>query len=154
MCGDRRDYSLDVSEYLFRLTTEGLRLHSNETQRYQSLTSLVEVLAGPRAARAIAQHDTETLREHLKKIPTEGPVRIHLQITKSSEDNLMMAKRKLAEELGADLTVGDAISMLLFNYVVEQNASKLLAKIGIEGSGLPTEGSDQPDDGGNVVPLR
>jgi len=151
MSGDSRDYSLDVSEYLFRLTTESLRLLSNETNSYQSLTSLVEKLAGSSAAEALAQHDVETLREYLSKIPTEGPIRIHLQIAKTSADNLMEAKTRLGDELGADLTVADAISMLLFDYVVDKSASKLLAQMGIE----PTPNARKSaEDSGKVVRLK
>lgn len=151
MTGDSRDYSLDVSEYLFRLTTESLRLLSNETKCFQSLTSLVEKLAGPTAADALAQHDVETLRQHLSKIPTEGPIRIHLQIAKTSADNLVEAKRRLGEELGSDLSVADAISMLLFDYVVDKNASKLLAQMGID---LTTNAGRSAQDSGKVVPLK
>ncbi|WP_010339790.1 hypothetical protein [Sphingobium yanoikuyae] len=151
MSGDSRDYSFDVSEYLFRLTTESLRLLSNETQSFQSLTSLVEKLAGPSAAEALAQHDVETLRQHLSKIPTEGPIRINMQIAKTSADNLIEAKRRLGEELGSDLTVADAISMLLFDYVVEKSASKLLTQMGIETS---NGAGKRAVDTGKVVPLK
>ncbi len=155
MSGDTRGYSLDVSEYLFRLTTESLRLLSNETRRYHSLTSMVNQLAGAGAADAIAQHDVETLRQHLNKIPTKGPIRIHLHITKTSADNLIDAKKRLAKELGSSLTVGDAISMLLFDFVVEQNASRLLSKLGIDetirGRDEPTEGQEKTN---NVVRLK
>lgn len=155
MSGDTRGYSLDVSEYLFRLTTESLRLLSNETKRYHSLTSLVNQLAGPGAADAIAQHDVETLRQHLSKIPTKGPIRIHLHITKTSADNLIEAKKRLAKELGSSLTVGDAISMLLFDFVVERSAAKLLSKLGVDDA---SQACDVPSDGrektGIVVRLK
>ncbi|KEQ54740.1 hypothetical protein [Sphingobium chlorophenolicum] len=155
MSGDSRDYSLDISEYLFRLTTESLRLLSNETKCYQSLASMVDKLAESRVSHALAQHDLETLREHLSKIPTNGSIRIHLKITKTSADNLLEAKQRLSEELCSDLTVADAISMLLFNYVVEQSASKLLSKMGIEGAGESSVAvENQPGDSGNVVPLK
>ncbi len=155
MTGDTRGYSLDVSEYLFRLTTESLRLLSNETKRYHSLTSMVNQLAGPGAAEAIAQHDVETLRQHLSKIPTKGPIRIHLHITKTSADNLIEAKKRLAKELGSSLTVGDAISMLLFDFVVDQSAAKLFSKLGVDEA---SQSCDRPSDGlektDNVVRLK
>jgi hypothetical protein len=155
MSGDTRGYSLDVSEYLFRLTTESLRLLSNETKRYHSLTSMVNQLAGAGAADAIAQHDVETLRQHLSKIPTKGPIRIHLHITKTSADNLIEAKKRLAKELGSTLTVGDAISMLLFDFVVDQSASRLLSKLGLDETSSkcdgPGAGREKAD---NVVRLR
>jgi hypothetical protein len=155
MSGDTRGYSLDVSDYLFRLTTESLRLLSNETKRYHSLTSMVNQLAGAGAADAIAQHDVETLRQHLSKIPTKGPIRIHLHITKTSADNLIEAKKRLAKELGSSLTVGDAISMLLFDFVVDQSASRLLSKLGVDEAGQSRdEPSPDRDTSDNVVRLK
>ncbi len=71
-----RGYTLDVSEYLFRLTTESLRIHSNQTRRYQSLGNLVNARATAGAAGAIEQHDVETLRNvvaaHGRSIPFEN----------------------------------------------------------------------------------
>src|SRR3546814_20631020 len=62
-----RGYTLDVSEYLFRLTTESLRIHSNQTRRYQSLGNIVNARATAGAAGAIEQHDAETPRKHLQE---------------------------------------------------------------------------------------
>ena len=41
MAGDTRSYALDVSELLFRLASESLRLRSNETLRFETVASLV-----------------------------------------------------------------------------------------------------------------
>ena len=148
-----RGYTLDVSEYLFRLTTESLRIHSNQTRRYQSLGNLVNARAG--AAGAIEQHDVETLRKHLEKVPTKGPIRIHLSITKTSAESLTEAKRRLEKHLGSALTVGDAISMLLFDYVVEQGTAKLLSKIGIDVQKPPKSARGRGrDEGEKVVRIR
>lgn len=150
-----RGYALDVSEYLFRLTTESLRIHSNQTRRYQSLANLVNSRATAGAAGAIEQHDIETLRHHLEKVPTKGPIRIYLSISKTSAESLTEAKRRLEKHLGSALTVGDAISMLLFDYVVEQGAAKLMSKIGIDEPTSPkSAGGRGRDEGEKVVPIR
>ena len=150
-----RGYTLDVSEYLFRLTTESLRIHSNQTRRYQSLGNLVNARATAGAAGAIEQHDVETLRKHLEKGPTKGPIRIYLSITKTSAESLTEAKRRLEKHLGSALTVGDAISMLLFDYVVEQGTAKLLSKIGIDEHKPPkTARGRGRDEGEKVVRIR
>ncbi|MFS0849764.1 hypothetical protein AB3M93_09910 [Novosphingobium panipatense] len=150
-----RGYTLDVSEYLFRLTTESLRIHSNQTRRYQSLANLVNARATASAAGAIEQHDVETLRQHLEKVPTKGPIRIYLSISKTSAENLTEAKRRLEKHLGSALTVGDAVSMLLFDYVVEQGTAKLMSRIGIDQPKPPKgSGGRGRDEGEKVVRIR
>lgn len=148
-------YTLDVSEYLFRLTTESLRIHSNQTKRYESLANLVTSRATAGAAEAIEQHDVETLRQHLAKVPTKGPIRIYLRISKTSADSLAEATRRLEKHLGSELTVGDALSMLLFDYVVEQGTAKLMSKIGIASPELAENADNRDrDDGEKVVRIR
>lgn len=129
MTGGSRSYALDISEHLFHLTTESLRLHSNETKRYASLASLVsQRLLAPSS---IDDHKPETIREHLSAIPTKGDIRVYLSITKSSADNLSEVKRRLGETLGSDVTVGDTLSVMLFHYVVDQKAARVLERLGL-----------------------
>jgi hypothetical protein len=89
-----RGYTLDVSEYLFRLTTESLRI-SLQSDTALPVARTRERARHRRAAGAIEQHDVETLRKHLEKVPTKGPIRIHLSITKTSAESLTEAKRRL-----------------------------------------------------------
>src|SRR3546814_5153291 len=71
---EHEGFVLDVSGYLFRLTTECLRLFSNETNEHQTLVSLVAArLAEPGAA---GRHEVRTMREHFAAIPTHGDVKI------------------------------------------------------------------------------
>src|SRR3546814_8397422 len=67
---DSRDITLNISEPLFRLTTEGIRLHSNETLHHQTLSNLID----HRSSRTekIGSHDTRTLKEHLTSIPSRS----------------------------------------------------------------------------------
>ena len=62
---------------------------------------------------------------------------------------------RLAKELGSSLTVGDAISMLLFDFVVDQSAAKFLSKLGVDEA---SQACDRPSDGrektDNVVRLK
>ncbi|ETI62745.1 MULTISPECIES: hypothetical protein [Sphingobium] len=122
--------TLDISEHLFRLTTESLRLRSNETKSYQTLERLLEARIG--SLSRIRDRDMTTLKEHLVAIPTQGEIRIELQISQTSADCLDDVKDLLSRELDADLTVGDALSVLLFDYVVEQKAARVLAKMDLE----------------------
>lgn len=130
MSADSRGYTLDISEHLFRLTTESLRLRSNETKSYQTLESLLH--ARTTSIARIQGRDMSTLKEHLVAIPTEGDIRIELQISETSADCLDQVKELLSKEFEASLTVGDALSVLLFDYVVEQKAARVLEKLDLE----------------------
>eukprot|EP00456_Euglypha_rotunda_P041761 TRINITY_DN32484_c0_g1_i6.p1 TRINITY_DN32484_c0_g1~~TRINITY_DN32484_c0_g1_i6.p1 ORF type:complete len:147 (-),score=27.05 TRINITY_DN32484_c0_g1_i6:249-689(-) len=130
MSADSRGYTLDISEHLFRLTTESLRLRSNETKSYQTLESLLH--ARTASISRIQGRDMSTLKEHLVAIPTEGDIRIELQISETSADCLDQVKELLSKEFEASLTVGDALSVLLFDYVVEQKAARVLEKLDLE----------------------
>lgn len=141
MSGDQRRYALDISENFFRLTTESLRLHSNETRRYQTLASLINARAT--AAPKLEEHNPETIRSHLDTIPTKGEIRIYLNISKTSATNLGDAKKHLASVLGSSMTLGDALSILLFDYIVEQKASRVLQRLGFDEL---SENCDKPNE--------
>lgn len=143
MAGHTRSYVLDVSEFLFRLTTESLRLRSNTTMRFESVASLVaERLSGDLT---FEHHDIETLREHLRAIPTKGPHRIHLTVSKPNADLLVASKKWLATRLASSVTVGDAYSVLLFDFIAEHHAQRILAKVFADG-GTPSPGDPSSNE--------
>lgn len=130
MGADSRGYTLDISEHLFRLTTESLRLRSNETKSYQTLESLVDARAAD--VSRIGDRDMTTLKEHLVTIPTKGNIRIELSISRTSAESLDQVTELLSKQLDAEITVGDALSVLLFDYVVEQKAARVLEKLDLD----------------------
>lgn len=130
MSADSQGYTLDISEHLFRLTTESLRLRSNETKSYQTLESLVDARAAD--VSRIGDRDMTTLKEHLVSIPTKGDIRIELSISQTSAESLDQVTEMLSKQLDAKLTVGDALSVLLFDYVVEQKAARILEKLDLD----------------------
>ena len=134
MSGGSRQYAFDVSEHFFRLTTESVRIRSNETRKYQTLGTLVNARAG--CANRI-EHDPAVLRSHLDKIPTGGDIRIYLRVKASSAGSLAEAQEMLAKRLGTSLSLGDTLSVLLFDYIVEQKAMDVVAK-------LKERGLDEP----------
>lgn len=125
-----REYTLDVSEHFFYLTTESLRLRSNETLNYQTLDALIDSRV-PQADK-IDTHPVSALREHLEVVPTKGEIRINLTISETSAASLADAQNRLASQLGTDLSLCDALSILLFDYVVECKAARFLSTIGID----------------------
>ncbi|MCF8708380.1 hypothetical protein [Rhizorhapis sp. SPR117] len=130
MSAESREFTLDVSEHFFHLTTESIRLRSNETRRYQTLSSLID--SRILEAKKIDDHDSDTLRDHLEVVPTKGAIRINLTISKTSADLIGDARNRLATQLGTDLSFGDALSILLFDYVVERKAAHVLSTLGLD----------------------
>ena len=117
-----RGYEFHISEALFFLMTECVRLHSNQMRRFQTLASLVNQRAA--AFCELDAHDAPTLHEHLAAVPTKGDIRIYLMLPTTTADTLVAAKHHASKMLGRTLTVGDALSILLFDYVVERKVTK------------------------------
>jgi len=153
MTEDSFRYELDISEHLFLLTTESLRLRSNEVKRYQTLADLIDdtISIDP----PCDDHSPETILEHLAAIPTNGDIRIDLRITKTSADNFDEVKQRLSEKLDSNISVGDTLSVLLFHYVVGQKVTAILKGLGLDSEAESTRPavSDQ-GTGENVFPLR
>ena len=127
---DSPDCTLDISEHLFRLTTESLRLRSNETRSYQTLECLLEARNGSLAR--IRDRDMATLKEHLVAIPTQGDIRIELHISQTSADCLDEVKDHLSKEMDTDLTVGDALSVIAARVLERLDLERLIpARIAI-----------------------
>lgn len=138
MPGRSRSYALDISAELFKLTTESIRLHSNETLRYQTLAQLLtHRINNPTVAESL---DPAELRGYLDALPTRGNIRIHLNISRTSADSLVEIKKRLSREIGGNLTVSDAIALLICDYLVKQSATRVLPKVGLGHSGR----SDSP----------
>lgn len=144
-----RRIPLEISEHFFRLTTESLRLHANETMQFQTLDSLLARRIFGDAAGVDQQ--AETIREHLSTVPTGGDIQISVNIAQASADNLAALKRQLDEMLGRSLTLADTISVALFNYVVGQKAAGILQRLWSRDAATEAESSAS---GGNVVRLR
>jgi hypothetical protein len=133
MPGRSRSYALDISAELFKLTTESIRLHSNETLRYQTLAQLLtHRINNPTVAESL---DPAELREYLYALPTRGSIRIHLNISRTSADSLVEIKKRLSREIGGNLTVSDAIALLICDYLVKQSATRVLPKVGLGDTG-------------------
>lgn len=128
---DLQEYRFDISEHLFRLTTESLRLHSNDTRAYQSLERLVDARA-MRPSR-LTEHDASTLKEHLAVIPSYGDIRVELRLTPAATRCLEEVIARLSAVLEVDLTTSDALSLLLFDYVVEQKATQVVKALDMGG---------------------
>ncbi len=130
MSGECRDqqHTLRISEPLFRLATQSVHLYSNDTGRLHTLESLV-------SDRALfvesLDHNLETIRMHLEAVASEGDIRIDLALSPHTAARLEDARQALKTLIGSDVTLADTISIMLFDYMVEQKANKVRAKLGI-----------------------
>lgn len=153
MSAETRNFVLDISTDLFQLSTESLRLHSNETRRYETLESLVNSRAASSSYKN--EHKPDTLRKHLCAVQTAGDIRISLNIQETSAESLDEVRKVLGQALGSDITVGDALSVLLFDYLAEKKACQLLSRIGLGNSNQNGGESPMNDtQAGNVTPIR
>lgn len=141
MPADAQDYALQISELLFRLTTESIRLRSNETRSHENLSSLTLHLAG--TDRDMATHDTDVLRQHLKLIPATGNIAVLLALPAGCVDRLGAIGTSLEKRVGYRLTSEDTLSLLLFDYVVEQKATRVLDALAL---GRPDSSELRGDD--------
>ena len=115
---------------MFRLTTESLRLHSNATFAYQTLATLIEFRAFEKSH--LHDHEVATLGEHLDIVPGPGKISLYLDLAVRSLDYLEAVQSSFSRKLDIALALEDALSLLLFDYVVEQKTSKILQVIDIE----------------------
>jgi hypothetical protein len=145
--------TLDISEQLFSLTTEALHLRSNATKSYQTLEN---ILVDETDAAAIADDlSLETLRDYRLAIPSQGDVRISLSLDKPCTAALEEVCRLIGASLGEELALSDALSIVLFHYVVGQKAARVLRRIGLDIAGGPIVfGSSGKDQADNVIPFR
>lgn len=144
MTADARDYALKISEPLFRLITESVRLRSNETCSHESLSSLTLHLVT--TERDIAFHDIDVLRQHLNLISATGDITMLLALPPRYAGRLEAMRTCLEKRVGRMLTFEDALSLLLFDYVVEQKAARVLNTLGL---GPP----ESLEPGGDAAPF-
>lgn len=144
MTADARDLALKISESLFRLTTECIRLLSNEARAHESLSSLTLHVVGTDCD--MAAHDTDILRQHLNLVPACGDIAVLLALPQTDIDRLGAVRTSLEKRVGCRLTSEEALSLLLFDYVVEQKAARVLETLGLCRS-------DSPDPGSETVPF-
>src|SRR3546814_5888926 len=113
-----------------------MRMSDWSSDVYSSDLQTLSNLIDHRSSRTekIGSHDTRTLKEHLTSIPSDGTIRIRLNISRTSATSLDEVKDLLSRQLDSKLTVADALSFLLFVYVVEQKAAQVMGKLDLSRS--------------------
>src|SRR3546814_8358737 len=72
----------------------------------------------------MAGHDADILRQHLQLVPASGDIALLLALPQTCIDRLGGVRTSLEKRVGYRLTSEDTLSLLLFDYVVEQKRSE------------------------------
>ncbi len=127
---ETRSIDLKVSDYYFRLITEGIRLFSNKESRYVTLAEIVDNRAS--FAQTIAErYESNDLKRHLELIPAAGNVPIQLTISEESASAIEEAIPTLERAIGSTVSFSKAVSLLLFDWIVERQSTEIVMKLGL-----------------------
>lgn len=148
----KKSYRLDASTYLFRLATESVRLFSNKEGRFVTISQVVESRAGV-ASDIPINYKPEELKKHLKIIPTDGEIPIILEILHTAGDDVEHAIPAISKALSESISFASAISIMLFDYVVEENKTEVLTKLGLTLAEAREYSTLLRDRNDNVVPI-
>jgi len=153
MSGAKKAYQFQVSEYFFRLTSESIRLFSNRVLRNSTLSEVVEARVG-RAPHLPENYNNDDLQTHLRLIPTDGDIELSISILETSAETIDAALPPLRQALGESIRFVEVISMLLFDVIVECNATEVLTKLGLSSDEAKQYRICLKRKASNVVPFR
>lgn len=153
MTAERHALTFEISTYFFRLATEAVRLYSNEIGRFTTLSELLNTRA-LLALEALDRHAIGTLDGHLSTIPSAGPLKLDIDLTTEAEAALLRMRTALSDRLGRSTSLGDALSLSLFDYVVERRAAEVLERAGISDDPFPSDEALLPGWARNVLRLK
>ncbi len=148
----KKSYRLDASTYLFRLATESVRLFSNREGQFATISQVVEARAGV-ASEIPANYKPDELKKHLKIIPTDGEIPVILEILPTAGDDVEHAIPAISKALSESISFASAISIMLFDYVVEENKTEVLTKLGLTVAEAREYSSLLRGRNDNVVPI-
>lgn len=107
-----------------------------------------------RAADLANSYDAEDMRNHLRIISSEGKVEIEFTILETSASTIEVAAVALGKALGQTVLLPDAVSLMLFDLIVERNATEVLTKLGLSASEAESYRVSLKKKDANVILLR
>ena len=146
-------FSLKVSESLFRLVTESIRLFSNKTLRFANLDDVVNGRA-TEAGSLKSCYRPSAFTEHLRIIPTDGDIGVELNILETSASAIDENMADLEEMIGSSISFTSAISLVLFDFIVEENRTEVMSKLGLNAEDAAAFRAAARRSEGNVIPFR
>ena len=99
-------------------------------------------------------YTTENLRQHLDVIPTEGDITLRFTILESSASTIEGATAMLEEAMGTSVAFADAVSLILYDFIVEENKTDILAKLGLTPEAAKKYAKSLVRTKTNVIPIR
>lgn len=153
MSAEERECRFKVSDYYFRLTTESVRLCSNKKCVHQTFKQVVDGRA--ECAKSLPDYYTaDDMREHLSIIPSQGNIELEFTILETSAASIDEATEILKEALGTSVGFSDAVSLLLYDLVVEENKTEVLTKLGLTAEAAARYKKSLKRTKTNVFPIR
>lgn len=130
MAAQHHPIELRVSEFFFRLTTECLRVRSNEVLCPQNVGELVGHLL-TLSGKDLPPSEVTVIRDHLETIPSYGDVPLIFALDGAAAGRLANVMQALSGSLGTPVSQADAISVLMLEYIAGKKAVSILQKLGI-----------------------
>ncbi|RYE93368.1 MAG: hypothetical protein EOO77_45590 [Oxalobacteraceae bacterium] len=149
----KRALHLNISESLFRLVTESIRLFSNKHLRCSNISDVVNERA-PTASSIRDHYRPKSLQEHLRIIPTDGDLGLDITILETSAEAIDGSIPDLEKLIGTSVSFASALSLILFDFIVEENRTEVINKLGLNigDAAAFREAAKRADT--NVVPFR
>lgn len=148
-----REWSGNISEGYFRLITECIRLFSNSKMQFATLADIID----DRAANANEIHKEyrpEDMKTHLEIIATDGEFPLKVTILESSYEAIDGCIPTLEEVLGDRVSFATAVSLVLFDLLVQQNTTELVTKLGLSMLEAKLYKTAAKRTNNKVVPIR
>ena len=153
MVARKKECEFEVSEFYLRLATESVRLFSNKSRDMCVLGQLVDDRAS--AGSTLPEYySVENMKQHLEVIPTEGDIRLRFTILETSASSIEDAATILEDAMGTSVAFADALSLILYDFIVEENKTDVLTKLGLTPEAAKHYAKTLVRTKTNVVPIR
>ena len=143
----------EVSQYLFRLATESVRLYSNKVGALSTLDDTVNGIAD-RALTIVPEYGSAAVQEHFRIIPSGGTNRLAITILESNAPSYALAAEMITSVMSKRMGVIDAVSLALYDLIAEQEVAQLAAKLGVSSEAAAGYRKLIRQSESNVVPFR
>jgi len=153
MTAGQRAFDLKISETFFRLVTESIRLFSNKKKALVSINDVVNDRSSS-ASGIKNTYKAGSLKEHLRIIPTDGDVGLSLTILDSSAEAIDGSIPDLEAVVGTSVSFASAVSIVLFDFIVEENTTEVINKLGLDVEDAQAFRAAAKRTETNVIPIR
>jgi hypothetical protein len=153
MTAEKRAFDLSISDAFFRLVTESIRLMSNKVKQTVSISDVVNDRSS-NAPNITSVYKPESLREHLRIIPTDGDVGLSITILDSSSKAINGSIPDLEKAVGGSVSFASAVSLVLFDFIVEENTTEVINKLGLDVADAEAFRAAAKRTETNVIPIR